>query len=246
MKTKQLFTFIVLTFAMLTNSAYAANKVQGTNGHNVTKVIYKGGGNKGIFSKSAKSLHWIEKSRQGGIFKFTERLRDAWSVYLYDKSRDVHIQLDLHRKKVIYSQGNSARSDLYNIIKAIHPVPNCGSLNQRPCSVTERARSCKSGLVELRGRCVKHKPQVKGYNVQIITHANQGSFAQIGKGQWAEYNNRGQITFKFVERNRDEWSVYLYDQSRDVNIQLDLHRKKVRYSTGRQPLSDLYQIISAN
>jgi len=54
---------------------------------------------------------------------------------------------------------------------------------------------------------------------------SQGSFAQNASG-WTEYGLDGEARFTFEERTRDEWSVYLYDSSRDVRLQLDLWRKK--------------------
>jgi hypothetical protein len=50
-------------------------------------------------------------------FRFEEVQRDDWSVYLVDRSRGVNLQLDLHTRRVMYSQGNGARSELYQILR---------------------------------------------------------------------------------------------------------------------------------
>ncbi|MEZ4888118.1 MAG: RICIN domain-containing protein [Chitinophagales bacterium] len=77
---------------------------------------------------------------------------------------------------------------------------------------------------------------------------NLGVFKQVGNTKtWKETGRRvGSSTFTFTETHRDEWSVYLHDQSRNVYIQLDLHTKKVMYSAGNQTKTPLYEILAAN
>ena len=88
-----------------------------------------------------------------------------------------------------------------------------------------------------------------GKNVNVVEFGQQGkklgTFRQVGKKTWVEQNAAGKNKFSFRERTRDEWSVYLYDASRNVSIQLDLHRKKVGYSDANNPKTrDLYTIAS--
>lgn len=83
--------------------------------------------------------------------------------------------------------------------------------------------------------------RVNGYNVVVVNH-DGGGFVHTGGKQWHEADNLGNTRFYFQEQSRDEWSVYLHDASRNVSIQLDLHRKKVLYGTGNQPKTDLYNI----
>ena len=52
--------------------------------------------------------------------------------------------------------------------------------------------------------------------------------------------------FNFNEVNRDEWSVYLHDPSRDVRIQIDLHTRKIYYSDAHSPRRELYSIQSSS
>jgi len=85
---------------------------------------------------------------------------------------------------------------------------------------------------------------VNGWNVRVVRFGG-GTYVQQGDGTWAEYNSAGQITFRFVEAQRDEWSVYLNDPSRNVQIQLDLFRRKISYGTGGGQRSDLYDITGA-
>jgi membrane-bound inhibitor of C-type lysozyme len=86
--------------------------------------------------------------------------------------------------------------------------------------------------------------QVNGYNVSQVFHSG-GSFSQAGGGQWDELNDQGRVSFRFREQQRDEWSVYLYDASRNVSLQLDLHRRQILYAVGNAPKSPIYAITNA-
>ncbi len=69
----------------------------------------------GVF-KQIGGLAWREEDAEGkAVVEFDEVQRDDWSVYLRDPVRDVSIQLDLHRRKVIYAERGKAGADLYNI-----------------------------------------------------------------------------------------------------------------------------------
>jgi hypothetical protein len=84
---------------------------------------------------------------------------------------------------------------------------------------------------------------VNGRNVKAVSHS-QGSFMALGNGNWQEANDKGETTFNFKETGRDDWSVYLLDKSRNVTLQLDLHRKMVVYTDSTQHF-DLYPIASS-
>ncbi len=49
------------------------------------------------------------------IFRFEEVGRDAWSVYLFNASRDTRLALDFHRKMVVLNSGIKKGADLYSI-----------------------------------------------------------------------------------------------------------------------------------
>jgi len=72
-----------------------------------------------------------------------------------------------------------------------------------------------------------------------------GEFRQTAARQWVEANAAGVVSFRFEETQRDDSSVYLVDRSRNVNIQLDLHTRKVMYSDGNAPRRPLYDILAA-
>ena len=83
----------------------------GINGRNVTEVTYPGG------KITLSGKRWTERNANGSN-KFDETQRDEWSVYLLDRSRNVRLQLDLHRKLVLYAAGNDPMQPLYQITGA--------------------------------------------------------------------------------------------------------------------------------
>jgi len=70
-----------------------------------------------------------------------------------------------------------------------------------------------------------------------------GRFTEAGNGVWIEYSPRGERRLR--ERGRDDWSVYLMDESRGTELQLDLHTRTVYVSNGRSEHRPLYQIARA-
>ncbi|WP_133192680.1 SH3 domain-containing protein [Labrenzia sp. 011] len=86
---------------------------------------------------------------------------------------------------------------------------------------------------------------VNGYSVARIVYPG-GSFTSTGNGQWQEADTQGRVNFRFHEQARDEWSVYLFDASRNVSLQLDLHRKQVLYGIGNAPKTVLYPITASS
>ena len=81
-----------------------------------------------------------------------------------------------------------------------------------------------------------------------------GSFVKREGTTWNEYgillphfpldSEFNPARYIFQEVAQDEWSIYLRDDSRGVNIQLDLHRHKVVYSDDAGNAFDLYDILS--
>lgn len=90
---------------------------------------------------------------------------------------------------------------------------------------------------------------VKGGNVQQVNFEGGGTklggYVQTGPKKWVEVNTQGTTTFEFDEVNRDEWSVYLKDPSRNVSIHIDLFRKMIRYSDAQTPWRDQYTVLLA-
>lgn len=154
---------------------------------------------------------WKETDSNGAsVATFTEQNRDDWSVYLYDGNREVSIQLDLFRGKVIYSDSGTARFDLYDI---------------------------------------QRSSRVSGYTGQQAYFGQGGTFLggyfQTGPGSWKEVDANGSTSHTFNEANRDDWSIYLHDPGRNVDIQIDLFRNKIVYSDASNAGFDLYDVQSA-
>ena len=179
------------------------------NGRNVTVVQFSGGSFEQITSNQ-----WQEFGAESNAprFTFQETHRDDWSVYLLDQSRQVRIQLDLHRRWIRYAdQAAPNYRDLYQVTGADdQTAPN-------------------------------------GRNVTVVQFSG-GSFKQVTSNQWQEFGAGSNAPrFTFQETHRDDWSVYLLDQSRQVRIQLDLHRRWIRYADQAAPnYRDLYQVTGAD
>jgi len=58
---------------------------------------------------------------------------------------------------------------------------------------------------------------VKGYNVIKVKDSRGVTWAQVGDKTWNEIDTNGRKAFDFHETGRDEWSVYLIDNSRVQN-----------------------------
>lgn len=86
-----------------------------------------------------------------------------------------------------------------------------------------------------------------GINMAEVGFDNQktGAYRQLSATDWKEIGVDG-AEFNFVEVARDEWSVYLRDDARGVNIQLDIHRMKVVYSDDAGNAFDLYDIYKSD
>jgi hypothetical protein len=191
-------------------AAPIASAQEAANGRNVVFVTYSGNGMIGAFRQTATGA-WKEQNGQGQS-DFRETNRDDWSVYLESATPGKNIQLDLHTKRVNYSDAaNRTSRQLYTVTGA------------RPWSNGRRVTRviASSGVAEL-------------------------EYVQVAAGRWIERalpSNR--TTFQFRESNRDDWSVYLVDDSRKVEIQLDLHTRKVNYSEKGGPRRPIYTITLA-
>ena len=82
-----------------------------------------------------------------------------------------------------------------------------------------------------------------GHNVTVVQFS-KGSFEQATSGRWLEFGaGSNQARYTFQETNRDAWSVYLVDHRRGVKIQIDLHRRWIRYADQAYPrYRDLYAV----
>ena len=74
-----------------------------------------------------------------------------------------------------------------------------------------------------------------------------GEFDSRTPGLWVERSlPEGEVKFRFKELNRDDWSVYLEDRSRNVAIQIDLYTRKVMYNQiGESDRRQIYRVEAA-
>ena len=88
---------------------------------------------------------------------------------------------------------------------------------------------------------------IKAANVAKVTYQTNdgktGYFTKSANGQWIE--NTGGMTLNFVQYNQDEWSVYIKDNSRSMDLQVDLFQKKIfvePYGSGRRQIATITQV----
>lgn len=95
------------------------------------------------------------------------------------------------------------------------------------------------------------RPPVTGYTVRYVEFGDGttvgGTYRQISPDTWVEQGvGPGASSFEFFEEGRDDWSVYLHDLGRDVNIQIDLYTGHVLYSDANTPRRIQYLIMNAS
>jgi hypothetical protein len=89
---------------------------------------------------------------------------------------------------------------------------------------------------------------VNGQTVRRISFSNgtgTDSIVMVAPGQWKQYRQNGAFFADFVEMGRDEWSVYLRDSSRNVNLQIDLFQKTVTAETAPGQRGAIGKILSS-
>jgi len=195
--------------------ANAEVNAQGVNGWNVIRANFDGG----VFQQTEPG-QWTEFGNGGQNFYFEERARDAWSVYMHDTSRDISIQIDIFRDWISVGEGDGPRTDLYQITSS---------------AAGSDASSANSNPLAAQG--------INGFNV-IRANYDGGLFQLMGNDEWVEVTDDGEA-YRFQETQRDEWSVYMFDASRNIRLQIDIHRQMTTVAGGGESLHDLYPITSA-
>lgn len=84
-------------------------------------------------------------------------------------------------------------------------------------------------------------------NGRLVTHvAHDGGSFRMGRGGlWREYDAAGRPNNTFRETGRDAWSVYLRDDGRSMDMQIDVHRNWIRLAWPSHPMADQYRITSS-
>jgi hypothetical protein len=205
----------------LFDAAAALSEIPGAqrvDGSNLARADFAGG------RFEQRDGRWTEYGSDGGArFDFEETGRDEWSVYLVDRSRNVALQLDVHRRMVTLVENGEIRRDLY--------------------AITGVTASWQRGYAERTMSQPPRSERVDGSNLSRADFAD-GRF-ELSGGRWSEYGRDGRPRYQFEETGRDEWSVYLLDRSRNVAIQLDVYRHMVTVAENGGPRADLYAITDA-
>lgn len=97
-----------------------------------------------------------------------------------------------------------------------------------------------TATAQVDGRNVVRVHSGHGSRITGIFEQEQGSRPSV----WAEKTVQGVTRFRFAETHRDQWSVYLYDASRRINLRVDLWLDKIVYSDPGQTFN-LYDIVRA-
>ena len=87
-----------------------------------------------------------------------------------------------------------------------------------------------------------------GYNT-ISVSFDYGRFAQspYSSDVWHEYGtDKEKPRHVFQVINRDEWSIYLYDRNRKMDLQIDMHRMWISFGGQGPKKVDLYKIDYAD
>ena len=198
MKIKQ----IVLLLAALSTGISMMAHAQ-ANGRNTNFVRF----DQGTFERTYNG-EWLEFGNGNNTprFHWRETGRDDWSVYFRDDSRNMGMQIDMHRHWIRLEWPGHPMADQYRITEA--------------------------------------DERVNGRLVTNVSHG-AGSFRLVSPGQWREFNISGTPTYSFRETGRDQWSVYLNDDSRNMQMQIDVHRNWIRLAWPGHPMADQYQIVAS-
>jgi len=146
------------------------------NGENVTIVGFAHQQNSpeslGSFV-NVDAKKWQEIGSKGVVANFEEQARDAWSVYLFDKSRDVYIQLDLHTKNISYAEKSWDNKRVqYQVLNA-----SC-KVNGRMACVVYYNNDGKTGV--FREKCDKEW-------TELNIDGNKYNFQETGRDDWSVY-----------------------------------------------------------
>jgi hypothetical protein len=211
-------------------SSWSGERVDGRN-------LARAGHSGGRFEQSDGG--WTEYGADGrASFRFEETGRDEWSVYLIDRSRNVALQLDVHRRMIALIENGRRGRDLYAITDAA--AAERGDYVQR--MQRQQARERQQALLQQQRLQQQSRlaGRVDGSNLARANYAG-GRFERTGDG-WAEYDLGGRVHFRFEETGRDEWSVYLLDRSRNMRLVIDVHRRMVSIGGTSGRWDDLYPI----
>lgn len=102
----------------------------------------------GVFKKQeGEGLDWIEKEQNGRIFNYRKIGHNQRSVFLYDNTRSIMIEIDLQDNTIRSGVSGDGLRPLYDIIEASNSIPETN-----PAPLTDDSTGVKLSYME-RTRC---------------------------------------------------------------------------------------------
>lgn len=232
-------TALILPFLFLFLAIVAPNgaSTQGAqvNGRNVGEVTF--GPNPG--SPAGRLVlqdnrTWVQVNASGQqTATFTERNRDAWTVYLFDQARKIDVRVNLHRKQILAKGPGQTRHQVASTV-----------ISAKPRGQQQAAQPPQLGQQPPRAgqppQLGQQQAQVNGRNVGEITFgqnpaAPAGRLIWRSNGTWVEVNASGQPQSTLTEQRRDDWTVYLIDPAGNRNVRFDLRQRQILLQQQGQP-----------
>lgn len=227
-----------VTHQNLTKVSYGLNgeqlgwfRVDRDGGQEVT-LIYSDD----LIGTESLMLRWVQidmEGRQIATFGEVSRLNLSSTVILRDEDRGTETHLDLASKTVRQND-----RDVFQIIRAEAALLSDFSPVRIYRSDWMNGRSVFSQFANWpRDVVVGRDGQNLGF---FRTHVDDSN----NRRYWTKIDAQKKTVHTFEERHYDEWSIYLHDATRGVNLQIDLHTRKVYQSAPNSPRSELYDILS--
>jgi len=200
----------------------------------VTTVIFKNGS-----FKEAGNGRWDELDTAGNLrYSFREVRRDATSVYLREDALSVDLQIDIGRKMISAAWPGSPRQDLHKIDTYL-----LNPLTVTPPPVTPSPPPAVSPPLPPAPptQGPNTDTNVNGLNVATIEYSG-GSFRKSGTSRWQKTSLTG-ANYLYDQLGNDVNSVYLYDSSRRLFLNVDLLDRSIEQSVGGV-MSKMYKITA--
>ena len=132
----------------------------------------------------------------------------------------------------IFSSGGSQSTDSSTTV----PTTQTEEISQTPSNDNQETAAPTTEVSAATLKLVEF-----GRNSQIL-----GVYRQIDAENWVEKSYSNDASFKFKEASRDEFSVYLHDPIRNIDIELDLETHAVLYSDKNRKDVEIYKIINTH
>ncbi|HEV7693196.1 MAG TPA: hypothetical protein VGO52_20350 [Hyphomonadaceae bacterium] len=195
-------------------------------GRNLTHAAF--GEEKAHFEQS-NLKEWTEYSGDGqAMGKFAETARDDWSVYLAAEGGKT-IQLDTYRRVIKLGLNGAAAKDWWRLTDAESPMVAI------------------AGPVRLERAPAQDASAPDGLTVKSVTF--DGGKARLMNSDpnngWVELHGNA-VFARFAQESRTATTVRLYDQSRQMRIEIDITRKMLRLESPGAPMADYLPIEAAS